>query len=573
MRRDASTLSEENAKLKAEVAVLLESQRSLEAQRAALLEEWMAAQERATNAERERDHLRQSYERLKQELELLRRRIVVATAERVDTQQLELEFAQKLEALEKAAGTLGLGASKTKANEPERSRKSPTGRRDLRALKLREERIELRDPHFERLVAEGKATLHGFEENRRLARKRAEMVCLVTARAEYRTFDEARGATTTVVTPMPPELLERSIATPSLAANFLYGKTHQKLTLFRLEEQYASEGAPLDRGTMSRLVEHLGATFGATVVEAMRDDSKQNAFCLATDATGFKIQPPKSKPGDKKREPCLRGHIRTMIADRDHVLFDYVDSENSANVAELFEGYRGYVQADAASVYDILFRSENASEPPCVEVACWSHLRRYFWEATVGERSDLANEALYRVRRIFDLDASWQNRSARARQVERDTHLRPHVDGFFAWCHARKPDAPPRSLLAKAFGYAGNHELAFRRFLDDGRLKLDNNRSERALRQVAIGRKNWLFAGSPDHAQALANVLSLDVSASLHGLDVEAYFRDLIRVLPFWPRDRYLELCPREWAKTRARLDDVEMKPEVGWITVPAPAG
>lgn len=116
---------------------------------------------------------------------------------------------------------------------------------------------------------------------------------------------------------------------------------------------------------------------------------------------------------------------------------------------------------------------------------------------------------------------------------------------------------------------AKNHDLAFCRFLDDGRLKLENNRSERALRQVAIGRKNWLFAGSPDHAQALANLLSLDVSATLHGLDVEAYFRDLIRVVPVWPRDRYLELCPREWAKTRARLDDAEMKPEVGKITVP----
>ncbi|MCB9615978.1 MAG: IS66 family transposase [Sandaracinus sp.] len=524
-----------------------------------------AAEERATNAERERDHLPQSYDRLREELELLRRRIVVATAERVDTKQLELEFAQKLQELEKAAGTLGLG--KTEADAPKRPRPPPTERRDLRELKLREERVELRDPYFERLVAEGKATLHGFEENRRIARKRAEMICLVTARAEYRTFDEERGETAVVATPKPPELLDRSIATPSLAAHLVYGKVHQKLTLFRLEEQYASEGAPLDRGSMSRMVEHLGATLGATVVEAMRGDSKQNAFCIATDATGFKIQPPKS--GDKKRKPCLRGHIRTMIADRDHVIFDYVDSENSVAIQELFAGYQGYVQADAASVYDALFASDRASDPPCLEVACWSHLRRYFWEATVGEKSDLAKEALYRVHRIFDLDAGWQNRSARARQVERDKHLRPHVEAFFEWCRTTREQAPPRSLLAKAFGYSLNHETAFRRFLDDGRLKLENNRSERALRQVAIGRKNWLFAGSAKHAEALAHLLSLDASAKLHGLPAETYFRDLIRVLPFWPEDRYLELCPREWAKTRARLDDAELTAEVGAITVP----
>jgi hypothetical protein len=102
-------------------------------------------------------------------------------------------------------------------------------------------------------------------------------------------------------------------------------------------------------------------------------------------------------------------------------------------------------------------------------------------------------------------------------------------------------------------------------------LKLENNRSERALRQVAIGRKNWLFAGSAKHAEALAHLLTLDASAKLHGLPAETYFRDLIRVLPFWPEDRYLELCPREWAKTRARLDDAELRAEVGTITVPPP--
>jgi hypothetical protein len=94
---------------------------------------------------------------------------------------------------------------------------------------------------------------------------------------------------------------------------------------------------------------------------------------------------------------------------------------------------------------------------------------------------------------------------------------------------------------------------------------------ERALRQVAIGRKNWLFAGSAKHAEALAHLLTLDASAKLHGLPAETCFRDLIRVLPFWPEDRYLELCPREWAKTRARLDDAELRAEVGTITVPPP--
>jgi transposase len=100
-------------------------------------------------------------------------------------------------------------------------------------------------------------------------------------------------------------------------------------------------------------------------------------------------------------------------------------------------------------------------------------------------------------------------------------------------------------------------------------LRLENNASERALRSIAVGRKAWLFVGSDDHAQATANLFSLIGSCKLHGLDPEAYLRDLFRVLVHWPRDRYLELTPRHWTKTRARLDAQELKLPLGNLTVP----
>jgi hypothetical protein len=105
--------------------------------------------------------------------------------------------------------------------------------------------------------------------------------------------------------------------------------------------------------------------------------------------------------------------------------------------------------------------------------------------------------------------------------------------------------------------------------VEDGRLVLDNNRSERALRTIAVGRKAWLFCGSDDHAEAAANHFSLIASARLHGLDPEAYLRDLLRVLPHWPKDRNLELAPKHWAATRARLDARELELEIGPLTVP----
>jgi transposase len=107
------------------------------------------------------------------------------------------------------------------------------------------------------------------------------------------------------------------------------------------------------------------------------------------------------------------------------------------------------------------------------------------------------------------------------------------------------------------------------RFYDNGRLRLDNNASERELRRIAVGRKAWLFVCSDDHAQAAGNLLTLVASARLHGLDPEAYLRDLIRVLPYWPRDHYLDLCPRDWLTTRVGLDAAELDAELGQITLP----
>ena len=141
---------------------------------------------------------------------------------------------------------------------------------------------------------------------------------------------------------------------------------------------------------------------------------------------------------------------------------------------------------------------------------------------------------------------------------------------FFAWAELEYTKVEgERGLVRSAFGYVLNQRAALERFLEDGRLPLDNNRSERELRRVAVGRKNWLSVGSDDHAQAAGALLSLIASARLHGLDPEAYLRDVFRVLPHWPRDRYLELAPKYWSRTRQTLDSRELAAEVGHLTVP----
>ena len=542
----------------------------------------MADAEKIAALTQERDRLRASYEQLRLELEMLKRRLFVAKAERVDTSQLQLEFAETLRALHALAGTTPQDTDKTHqtepgapdathASDPPKAKAKPTGRRDLKKLPLPEERIELSDPVFEPLVEQGLVKRIGFEESCKLAYQRGGLRRVVTARVKYQTID-AQGETAVETTPMPAETFPRSLAAPSLLAHVIMAKYGMGLPLFRLEDQFTRDGCPLDRGTMCRWVEDAGATLGATVVHAMRCDALSSSFCIATDATGVLVQPIRTH--EKARQACRRGHYFVLVADAGHVLFEFTPKETSDAVRSMFQGFTGYLQADAKSVYDILYRGPPDEHEPdcCKEVACYAHLRRKFWEAALAQ-SAIAREGLVRIGCIFDLDASWRHKPPADIKRLRDAHLRPHANAFFQWAAVQYDSVrDQRGLLRSALGYAVRQKDALLRVFDDGRLILDNNRSERALRgTIATGRKAWLFVGSDDHGQSAAHLFSVVASCRMHRLDPEAYLRDLFRLLAHWPRDRYLELTPKYWAATRARLDLSELGMEVGPLTIPAP--
>ncbi|MBA3844837.1 MAG: IS66 family transposase, partial [Actinobacteria bacterium] len=460
--------------------------------RVAELEAMLAAERaaRAADAEKiatlthERDRLRASHERLRLELEMLKRRIFVAKAERVDTMQLEFEFAEKLRQLDVLAGTLSkaeeaIGADGLTLTPPgssdEEPKRRPTGRRDPKKLPIEEERIEIPDPVFEELVEKGLAKRIDFEESCTIGYKRGGLRRIVTARVKYQVID-AKGNTSVETAPMPPRTFARSLAAPSLLAHILMLKYGMGMPLFRIEDSFTRDGCPIDRGTMCRWVEDAGATCGATVVQAMRSEALASAFCIATDATGVLVQPIRTH--EKVRQPCRRGHYFVMIADSDHVLFEYTAKETSRVVRTMFEGYSGYVQADAKSVYDILFRDPTEKPPDdhegqCIEVACWCHLRRKYFEAAFA-KSAAAREGLARIARIFQLDAGWRHKPPAEIKRLRDAHLRPHAEAFFAWAAVEYEKVRhERGLLRSAFGYAVRQKDALLRVFDDGRLLLD----------------------------------------------------------------------------------------------------
>jgi len=546
-----------------------------------------SARATVTQLTAERDKLRRAYEQVKEQLELLRRRLFVAKAERVDTTQLQMEFSAtqaKLDALAAqledgvaAPGTLAASADAASPSDPPaipKPRSKPKGRRDLGAEEMPEERVELLNPALEGVVER-----IGFEESFTLGYRRGGRVRLVLARATYKSRPvpeadrcEEEPAFKIITVPMPKMMFPRGLLAPSMIAHVLVQKYRWGMPFHRQSRMLAAEGCKLDDSVMGRYAEDAGATLGC-IVDACAKEAREQAFCLSTDATGVCIQP--DPVASRQRQACRKGHFFVVLADKDHVFFEYQPKHTSAAVCEMFRGFSGYIQADAHAIYDAVFRGEarvKDDDTPPKEVGCWSHARRKAWEAAVVAKDPAAREALLRMRALFQLEEQWADLAPAQRHARRQLASRPLVDDFFAWVaaqYARVKDT--RGLVATAFGYAVRQEGALRRFLDDGRLPMTNNHSERALRGIAVGRRAWMFFGSDDHASAAANLFSLIASCELHGIDPEAYLLDIIHVLPFWPRARYLELAPKYWGATRARIPDKELAVEIGDITVPPP--
>jgi len=586
----------------------------------ALLEEALLAEREARRlVEGERDRARKAYQEALVAFELMRRKIFAAKAERIDTTQLELEFEAKRKELDALAAKADGAASAPAAPPANKTRRKPTGRRNLsECTDVETLDVEIPDAEMEALVAAGKAERFGLDaESSTMKWRRGGAVRLVISRVKYR-LAKLEGATgvepattsetaapapstmdsvpladdddrvridrtngTTIVTArMPPVILPRAMGTPSMYAHIIHEKFRRGLPFDRQEQQIALDGFALGRGTMSRWTFEVGKKC-APLVHAMWADAKANAFCIATDATHVLVQPAPRE--DDKRQACKTGHFFALVADRDHVLFEYTEKEDSKAVMRMFRGFAGYVQADAKSVYDILFRSKDERPPSDdpelahdgaerSEVGCWAHARRKFFECAVTSKSVVASEALLRIRRLFQHEEECRKLAPAQRKVMRASVSKPELESFFTWVEIewRKVERE-RGLLRTALGYARNQREALTTYLEDGRLQMDNNRTEREIKSVVMARKASLFVGSDDHGETTAHLLSIVASAKLHDLDDEEYLRDLFRVLPFWPAERLLELAPKSWPATRARLDPVELEQEIGWLAVPPP--
>lgn len=367
-------------------------------------------------------------------------------------------------------------------------------------------------------------------------RRPASLVVLRTHKPKFVPRGRERNAETRVLQSPPPELpIERGLAGPGLLADTVVRRWQDHLPLHRLERIYGREGLWLPRSTVCGWHEEL-AKLARPLIEAMWEDALLAPY-LCVDATGVLVQ---------AKERCRAGHFFVVAAPERHVLFGYSPRHNSEAVDELLKSYRGYLVADAHTVYDHLYRSGKVTE-----VGCWAHTRRYFFKA-LGSDPEQARQGLAFIKALFQLEREWSTAPPEMRLKERKLRAGPIVDDFFAWCEAVAPRLLDETPMQKAVGYALNQQAALRRFLEDGRLPIHNNFSERQLRREALGRNNWLFIGSDEGGETNAVFVSLLASCQLHGLEPLGYLRDLFCLLPRWPRQRVLELSPAFWQQTLA---------------------
>src|SRR5215469_18423411 len=198
----------------------------------------------------------------------------------------------------------------------------------------------------------------------------------------------------------------------------------------------------------------------------------------------------------------------------------------------------GVLQADAYAGFDRLYGER------IQEAACWAHARRKFYEIHVALASPIAAEALDRIGRLYKIEAEIRGKSAEERRAERKAREGPQLKSLHEWLQATVTTLSRKSQLALAIRYALSHWVALTRYLDDGRLEIDNNAAERALRAVALGRKNWLFAGSDDGGERAAAIYTIIGTAKLNDIDPEAYLRHVLERVAEHPINRIDELLP-----------------------------
>lgn len=310
-----------------------------------------------------------------------------------------------------------------------------------------------------------------------------------------------------------PQPIEKGLPGPGLLAYVITSKLGDHLPLYRLERIFDRHGVDIARSTMTAWMLAAGELVKPLV--GLMIDRVRKSKVIHTDETRVPVQ---------AEGQCKSGRIWTYIGDGDnpYVVYEYTPDRTRAGPQRFLDDYKGYLQADAYGGYDGIYHKGNV-----IEVACWAHARRKFFDAkeTDGRRSA---EMLVMVRELYAVEDEVKSLDNDARRALRQQKSLPILAKIKSWLDAERQLVLPRSPIAAAITYTLNQWDALNRYVEQGFLNIDNNAAERALKRVAIGRKNWLFAGHDEAGASHARLYTLIAGAERHGIDPQKYLTSVL---------------------------------------------
>lgn len=357
--------------------------------------------------------------------------------------------------------------------------------------------------------------------------------------------------------PAPSRPIPGSMAGAALLAFILVSKFDDHLPLYRLNEIFARMGADIPDST---LVDWCGRAMKVLQPLTLRIEAEvMGSDLLHADDTPIRVLD-RSLRDRGLGKGVRKGRIWTYVRDQrpwagtapPGAVYRFAPDWKEDHVRQHLAHTSGTLQADGYKGYTKLYEPAPDGAARFREAACWAHLRRDFHDVWTATKSDIAREALDRIGALYDIERTLTGQPADVRLTARQAHSKPKVEAFQAWAEQQLTRIPGKGDLAKAFRYGLSRWPSFCLFLEDGRVSIDNNPAERALRPIGIGRKNWLFAGADTGAETLARAMTIIETAKMNGLDPQAYLADVLDRIHDHKINRLDELLPWNWSTVAA---------------------
>ena len=453
-----------------------------------------------------------------------------------------MQFGRKSEKLDRQIEQLELQLEDLQADDAEAEREMPEADRAPRSKSVRRPLPE-HLPRDEKIYAPGAEACPSCGGGlRHLGEDVAEQLEYVPA--SFRVIRHVRPklacscCDTIVQAPAPSRPIERGIAGPGLLAHVLVAKFADHLPLYRQAVMYARDGVDLDRALLASWVGAASALL-RPLVEAIRRHVLASGKLHADDTPIPVLAPGNGKTKTARLWTYVRDDRPSGDTTPPAVWFAYTPDRKGIHPQTHLANYKGVLQADAYAGFNALYEDGTIQE-----AACWAHARRKFYDLHEARPSALTTEALHRIGELYAIEAKIRGKPPHERQQARQAEAKPLIDDMERWLRGMLEKLSRKSDTSAAIMYALNLWPALARYCDDGQIEIDNSAAERALRGVAIGRRNYLFAGADTGGERAAAIYSLIGTAKLNGVDPEAWLRHVLAHIADHPVNKVDDFLP-----------------------------